>query len=492
MVSQVDFMKKKPQSSNSMRRVLMVSLHFPPDTSAATHRVRLLAPHLPQYGWEPTVVTVSPDAYEGRLDPRLAALVPRSLAVVRCPAWPARWTRMFGVGDLGLRAFWGVLRSCSRLLAREHFDALFITITPVYAALLGPILRRRHRIPFVLDYQDPWVGEWGKTAGPGSGGRPNWKSRASRALGQLLEPLAVGSADALTAVSERTYAAVLERNPEIHPFCTAIPIGYDGADYMAANTNGARNPYFDSDDGCCHLCYVGTLLPLGFETLRAVLRAVHMLREQDPQSYARLRLHFFGTSNERSEHAAQRVLPVAREIGVDDCVSEVAARIDYLDALTVQQQATAILLMGSSERHYTASKIYPGLLARRPILAIYHQDSSVVEILGRVGRFPSVRCVSYDDRDRAESRVSQLFIELRQLVHSPQYRAEDIDMAAMQEFSACSLAGRLAGVLGGVAQSEARSSLQTPPATCIATTKRCETLPIAVHPRGPEIAPSNN
>jgi len=223
---------------------------------------------------------------------------------------------------------------------------------------------------------------------------------------------------------------------------------------MAANTNGARNPYFDSDDGCCHLCYVGTLLPLGFETLRAVLRAVHMLREQDPQSYARLRLHFFGTSNERSEHAAQRVLPVAREIGVDDCVSEVAARIDYLDALTVQQQATAILLMGSSERHYTASKIYPGLLARRPILAIYHQDSSVVEILGRVGRFPSVRCVSYDDRDRAESRVSQLFIELRQLVHSPQYRAEDIDMAAMQEFSACSLAGRLAGVLGGVAQSD--------------------------------------
>ena len=39
-----------------MRRVLMVSPHFPPDTTAGAHRVRLLAPHLAAHGWEPTVV----------------------------------------------------------------------------------------------------------------------------------------------------------------------------------------------------------------------------------------------------------------------------------------------------------------------------------------------------------------------------------------------------------------------------------------------------
>ena len=31
----------------------MVTPHFPPDTMAATHRVRLLAPYLEQFGWEP-------------------------------------------------------------------------------------------------------------------------------------------------------------------------------------------------------------------------------------------------------------------------------------------------------------------------------------------------------------------------------------------------------------------------------------------------------
>ena len=54
--------------SQPARRVLMVSPHFPPDTNAAAHRVRLLAPHLPQFGWEPVVVAVDPDGYEGRLD----------------------------------------------------------------------------------------------------------------------------------------------------------------------------------------------------------------------------------------------------------------------------------------------------------------------------------------------------------------------------------------------------------------------------------------
>src|SRR5688572_26967777 len=77
----------------TMRRVLMVSPHFPPDTSAGTHRVRLLAPHLPAAGWEPTVVTVDPSAYEGALDPDLAALVPSTVRIVRAPALSSERTR---------------------------------------------------------------------------------------------------------------------------------------------------------------------------------------------------------------------------------------------------------------------------------------------------------------------------------------------------------------------------------------------------------------
>ena len=98
----------------------MVSPHFPPDTSAGTHRVRLIAPHLPAFGFEPTVLTVDPRDCEGRLDWDLEKLVPPELRVVRTRAWSTRWTRVMRVGDLGLRAYWGLRRAALDLLLGQN------------------------------------------------------------------------------------------------------------------------------------------------------------------------------------------------------------------------------------------------------------------------------------------------------------------------------------------------------------------------------------
>ena len=59
-------------------------------------------------------------------------------------------------------------------------------------------------------------------------------------------------------------------------------------------------------------------------------------------------------------------------------------------------------MLGSSEAHYTASKLYPALLAGKPILAIQHSESSVVEILRRTARPPMARLITYTDTERAE------------------------------------------------------------------------------------------
>ncbi|HTY76884.1 MAG TPA: glycosyltransferase [Candidatus Bathyarchaeia archaeon] len=434
------------------RRLLMVSPHFPPDGSAGAHRARLLAPHLPDHGWEPTVVTVDPRDYETRLDPELAAMVPSSLRVIRCRAWPARWTRRVGIGDLGLRAFRGLYGACSALLREEAFDALFITIYPAYPAMLGPVLKRRFHVPFVLDYQDPWVGSWGRTVGGGPGGRADRRSRLSRWLAARLEPVAVRAADAITAVSAETYEAMWSRNPDLpRPACLTLPIGGEEADFAHVRAGDRRNPYFDPSDGNVHICGVGTLLPLGFETLRAVLRALAEVREHRPHLYERIRLHFFGTSNETRADAPARVRPVADALGVGDHVHEVAPRIAYSDAIAVQAQATALLLMGSTEHHYTASKLYPGFLAARPLVAVYHEASSVCEILRRAARPPSVRLIAYDDRARAESRVDDIAAALSAVAEDPSYDARAVDLEVLAGYSAHALAGRLAKLLDDVA-----------------------------------------
>jgi glycosyltransferase involved in cell wall biosynthesis len=433
-----------------MRRVLLISPHFPPDTSAGSHRVRLLAPYLPEFGWEPTVVTVASAGYEGRLDLDLAQLVPQTLRVLRSPAWSARLTRRFGVGDLGLRAVIGLRHLCATVLDRERFDALFITIYPTYPALLGPWLKRRYRLPFVLDYQDPWVGSWGLEVGGGPTGKPDMKSRLSRALAGLMEPRVVRAADALTAVSARTFEDVLMRVRDARPrVCEAIPIGFDARDLDAVRRHARPNACFDERDGLVHVCYVGTLLPKGRDVLRAVLSAVARLRDEKPHIYRKLRLHFLGTSNERHPGAVARVLPVARDFGVADVINEHPTRLDYLDALNVHVRAHALILLGSAEPHYTPSKVFPALLSGRPVVAIYHSESSVLEVLARAGN--RAHTITFNEQCPVGDRVAEIATALERLESTVTEHVSPTCDARLEPWSASALAGKLAGVFDAVA-----------------------------------------
>ncbi len=428
-----------------MRRVLMVSPHFPPDSSAGTHRVRLLAPRLAAVGWAPTVLTVTPESHETRLDSGLAGLVADELEVRRVAAWPSRLTRAAGVGDLGLRAFVPLYRAADALLASGHYQALFITIYPTYTALMGPRPKRRHGVPFVLDYQDPWVGSWGLTTGPD--GHADLRSRASRALATTLEPRALAGADAVTAVSARTYQEALARYPGLTPrVVDELPIGFEPADRDVASRRPWQNGWFAPDDGCVHFCYVGTLLPAGVGVLRVVLMALADLRQRAPQAYARVRVHFFGTSNQRGAHQRPRVMPEAQRAGVDDVVTEEPSRLDYLDALRVLMDADATLLMGSDEPHYTPSKVFAALLAGRPMLAVHHAASTVTSHLAG---HPAATAFSFAGPSELTALVPAISRALEQRAMAPKAGNCPIP-AAWQPWSAEALAGRLGQVFDAV------------------------------------------
>jgi len=429
------------------RRLLIISPHFPPDSSAGTHRVRLLAPHLAFYGWTPTVLTVAEQDYEGRIDPELGALVPPSLEVIRTRAMPVSMTRRFGIGDLGLRALPGLRRAAWSLHRARPFDALFITTYPTYPAMLGPMFKRRFDVPFILDYQDPWVGAWGSEVGGGNGGAVDAKSRATRALARRLEPRVLQAADAVTAVSARTYQDAFVRTGVASHVAAEIPIGWDAADLDAIARRQPR-PLIPND-GRINICYTGTLLPLGVATLRTVLGAARALIERDPPLADRLRFYFFGTSNQ-STGAEPRVVPHAQELGVEHLVYEHPARLDYLDSLDALRQASALLLVGSSEPHYTPSKVFPALLAGRPMLAVYRRESTVVEMLKTAAPPPAARLITFDENRRVESLVGCIAEALHALVRTAG-RQVSINRAALEPWSASALAGRLAGLCDRIA-----------------------------------------
>jgi hypothetical protein len=285
----------------------------------------------------------------------------------------------------------------------------------------------------------------------GPGGSPDWKSRASRALGAWLERPVIAAADGLMAVSTGTYESIQARLPRAATLpCAAIPYGFEPRDFEALSARSPRPRRFDPHDGLVHLGYIGTVPPLGDETLRALFAALGQVRSHRPALAERARLHFFGTTSRTGEGLPERVLPLARAAGVADLVTEVPERLPYLEALALHRDATALLLLGSTEPHYTASRLFPVLQAARPIVAVFHAASSVVEILRAATAPPFARLITYDDQARAEACVPQIASALEALL-ADLPAGPPPTLHAIAGYQAARLAGDMAQLLDQVA-----------------------------------------
>jgi hypothetical protein len=124
-------------------------------------------------------------------------------------------------------------------------------------------------------------------------------------------------------------------------------------------------------------------------------------------------MHFVGTSYAAAGNALRRAEPVAAEFGVEDLMREVTGRVAYLDALQLLLDASALVIVGTDEPHYTASKIYPYALARKPILAILHEQSSAVKALQAM---TPARILTFSDGRRAEDQAEAAAVQLEALV----------------------------------------------------------------------------
>jgi glycosyltransferase involved in cell wall biosynthesis len=346
---------------------------------AGVHRARLLAKHLPRAGWTPIVLCVDEAYHEERLDPDLAALVPPSVEIVKVSALSPRVCRPFGFGDISLRAWKPLRRALFDLLAKRRVGAVLITGS-YYPMLMASGIRQRFGVPVVLDFQDPWVSRWGATLPRCS------KGGLTHQLAEWLEPKAVRAADFITSVSERQNEEMAARYRWLdRSRMVAIPIGGDPADYDALRAMPPESGSFGLEHDSFNLSYVGTIWPPVIETVCTLLRAVALLRSRAPDVYARIRLNFVGTTANPNNSTCYLVMPLAEVEGVADVVREVPQRLPYLEALSIQANSDAILLLGSDEPHYTASKIYPTLMAGRPFISLFHRMSSAHAILSAAG-----------------------------------------------------------------------------------------------------------
>jgi hypothetical protein len=419
-----------------MPAVLIISPHFPPSNQVGAHRARLFAIHLPAFGWEPVILTVDEKYYEESLDHNLNRLVPKGLRVEKAGAFRVIRPRL--VGDIGLRGFFQLYRKAKKLIRENQIDFLLVTIPSFYPALLGRLLHASTGIPYGIDYQDPWVHRF-----PGSD-RLFSRHWFSMKLSGFLEPIAVKNAALITGVAEGYYKGVLDRNPGLRSraLTGAMPIGGEMADHDKVSELGLRPYLFDRTPGKTRLMYAGAMLPKAYAPLEAILDTI----SRHPGVFDNLEIYFIGTGRTPDDPKGYNIRPLAEKYRLwNTVIFEHPRRIPYLDVLVHLEAVDGVFILGSTEPHYTPSKVYQGVLSRKPILAVLHQASSAVAVI----RSANTGVVLAYDGEAEVHRIKEEFVGIYQhfMTFMGNFDPRQVNMEAFDQYSARQVTAALAQLL---------------------------------------------
>lgn len=370
-------------STHPRRRVLIVTPNFAPVSAVDYQRIRQALPHLEQWGWEAQILTVDPQHIEHAQDHSLSPTLPPALPIHRVGALPQGWTRPLGLGNLGWRSLPFLAAKGDRLLAQQQFDLIFFSTTVFPCLLLGPRWKQKFGLPYVVDFQDPWRvdrAQQEQRADQRPGGR--LKYAIDKTLARHLEPNVVKQAAQIIAVSQDYLVQLQTRYPQLHPAqCHGMTFGAPEQDFEALSKLSIQQTIFDPKDGNHHWVYVGRggddLKPAVQQLFQGIARD----RQDNPRPWQRIQIHFIGTSYAPAELAQPSFLGLAADYGLADIVSEFPQRVPYFEALQLLVQSDAILLLGSRDSSYSPSKVYPCLLAEKPILALLSGESAVKPLL---------------------------------------------------------------------------------------------------------------
>jgi hypothetical protein len=387
-----------------VKKLLILSPHFPPINAPDMQRVRMALPYLRSHGWEPTVLAIAPESIEGGvLDRKLIDTFPADIRVIRARGLSPRFTRWAGIGNLWLRCGWAFARAGERLLREEKFDLAFISTTQFSAFALGPRWKRKFGLRYVLDYQDPWINDYYQITGADPpGGRV--KFALSQFQATVIEPAALRDSSGVIAVSN-SYATMLSNQ---YPWFLSgkvkiLPFGAAAADFACLGDHVPEKPIIDFSDGLFHQVYVGRCGPDMSIALKILFLAFRLFREAHPDRAERMRFHFIGTDYAPPPLGRDWALPVALEEGVEGFVREHRYRVPYFDSLYYLKNADTLIAVGSNDPTYSASKFFSYILAKRPLLMIFHNQSPVLRFAKTLST-----AFSYGFEDAADiSRIAE-------------------------------------------------------------------------------------
>lgn len=380
-----------------MKRVLVISYYFPPSGGPGVQRVLKFVKYLPDFGWQPTVLTVRADqASYPDLDPTLNDEVPASVQVVKTRSWDpyafyARLqgksrTETVGVGfvkDEGegwvqrlakwvranlflpdARVGWVPFawHAAKQVMQQEPFDVILTSGPPHSTHLVGRALKRRFGCRWVVDMRDPWTDISYYKDLP--------HTTPALRIDAALERSVLSMADAVISVSDGV-GDLLKAKAALTQYET-LPNGYDPADIPPADA------HINKSEDRFVIAHVGTLTAQ--QHAPGFVQALAERAAADPEWRAHLELRFVG-------HVDTTILAALHGAGLGDAV-RLVPYVPHAEAIRHMREADLLMVAVQDVQHnegVTPAKMFEYLSIGTPMLGLAPPDGDLAAILQETG-----------------------------------------------------------------------------------------------------------
>lgn len=378
-----------------MKNVLIIAYYFPPSGGPGVQRVLKHIKYLPEFNWNPIVLTVENGQYPA-IDESLLDQIPPKTIIYRSHIFEPHDLYRFFTGkkketaiDVNVikkegqklsvrekisefiratffipdgRAFWiySSKKVVHEILEKHKIDMIYSSSPPYTCSLIARNIKRNSSIPWVAGFRDPWTDF---ISAP-----KRWF--IPKAIDKAMEFSVFNEADAIEVAWEGIMKDALKKYPKIdqNKFFH-IPNGFDSDDYPKLNYQ--KNDRFT-------ITYTGSMYgrrnPLSF------LTALKNLIYSNSIKSKQIKIRFIGRFGTEVE-------AMFEQFPYKDCL-EILPYIPHNKSIEYLLRSDALLLIvdeSKESQEIVPGKVYEYLGTKRPIIAIAPQESAISKLLNECG-----------------------------------------------------------------------------------------------------------
>lgn len=387
-----------------MKKILLITYHFPPVGGSGVVRTLKFAKYLPVYDWEPYILTIKESDYESYMpkDNCLLNEISSQMKITRTSVFRLLnyfikiregfrkytlsdrksnlhqndingghkgliqkfkdiFTGAFTTPDnqIGWLPF-GIYAGV-KLIEENNIDIIYSSGPPWTTHLIGYLLKKITKRKWIVDFRDPWTQDLLYVE--------KEYTTIRKRIERFLEKKILYLGDRIICISQTMRINLVNKYPRIKEKTTIITNGFDEDDFRAdASVYNLGQSFIIS--------HIGTLYhkrnPENF------LRAIAKMINSSVEIKKRLKVRFIGIIEDREEYVR-----LIAKYGLNEVV-ETINYVSRQEALKYLLTSTALLLLIGSQKssqYILTGKIFEYLGSGKPILALVPEGGEAANLI---------------------------------------------------------------------------------------------------------------